>query len=125
MLGAGSGNSAGEYLGTLADALSKSGYILVVNMVDLIGTELADLSALAAVSGIAAAGCGISNLSCCRSGLCSVICGLDYFLCGGHYFVIHFYIRLFPEYIGKTFSFHKFMRYTMPVLKSERQVILV
>ena len=43
MESAGSGNSSGKDLGTLAYALSESADILVIDVVDLICAELADL----------------------------------------------------------------------------------
>jgi hypothetical protein len=43
MISAGSGYSSGKDLGTLAYALSKSAYVFVIDVVDLISTELADL----------------------------------------------------------------------------------
>ena len=44
MKSAGAGDSSGKDLGTLAYALLKSGNVLIVDMIDLIGAELADLS---------------------------------------------------------------------------------
>jgi hypothetical protein len=43
MISAGSGDSSGKDLGTLAYALSESAYVFVIDMVDLISAELADL----------------------------------------------------------------------------------
>ena len=43
MISAGSGDSSGKDLGALAYALSKSAYVFVIDMVDLISAELADL----------------------------------------------------------------------------------
>ncbi len=44
MKSAGAGDSSGKDLGTLAYALLESGNVLIVDMIDLIGAELADLS---------------------------------------------------------------------------------
>jgi hypothetical protein len=41
---AGTVDSSGKNLSALADALSESGNVLIVDVLDLIGTELADLS---------------------------------------------------------------------------------
>ncbi len=79
VLSASSGNSAGQNLGTLAYALSQSGYILIVDMIDLISAEDANLLVLAAVYGRTRGSYG-------SNGSLSYGC----FLCNiGHYFVIH------------------------------------
>lgn len=90
VLSASSGNSAGQNLGTLAYALSESGYILIVDMIDLICAEYANLLVLAAtVSGRTRSSYGSSG-------------SLRYgFLCNvGHYFVIHF-ITHYPSILFK------------------------
>ena len=75
VLCASSGYSSGEDLGALAYALSESCYILIVDVLDLVGAEKADLLALASLH---------LGASC---GSLGSICGL---IDGGYnYFVIH------------------------------------
>lgn len=85
MLCAGSLNSAGQDLGTLAEAMLKSCNILIVDMLDLICTEHTYLSALVAVYRVLTSNlCG----SCC---LCLCV-----FFNNIHYFVIHCILRISP-----------------------------
>lgn len=95
VLSASSGNSAGQNLGTLADALSESCNVLVIDMSDLVCTELTYLSALVTVHSVRT--CAASYR--CRGSL------FGSGLFGGHDFVIHF-IPLFIRLTDK-FSFHK------------------
>ncbi len=86
VLCASSGNSAGQNLGTLADALSESCDVLVIDMSDLVCAELTYLSTLVTVHSI-------------RTCAASYRCGSSFFgsgLFGGHDFVIHFMPLFIP-----------------------------
>ena len=109
MISAGSGDSSGKDLGALAYALGKSFDVLVINVLDLVCTELANLSALASV-----------HYGTCRCCLGSCLNGL--LGCVGYnYFVIHYSSQLFRY--GKCFSFHKFEKGAISRL--EREIVLV
>ncbi len=95
MLCTSTGNSAGKDLGTLANAFRKTLYILVIDMLNLIRTELANLSTLTSVHRSTS---GLYSLNCCR--LCYCLFGI------GYDFGIHFITHNFLSK-EETFSFHK------------------
>lgn len=64
MLCAGTGDSSRKDLCALGDILSQAGYILVIDLVDMIGAELADL--------LASAHCGTVRLGRVSFGLLSI-----------------------------------------------------
>ena len=112
VLSASSGNSAGQNLGTLAYALSESGYILVIDVIDLIGAEDANLLVLSAVYGRTGGSYGSSG-GLCYGFLCNV----------RHYFVIHCIKHTIPRFLSKgSFSFHSIDE---PTASSERKIVVV
>jgi hypothetical protein len=91
MLCTSTGNSAGKDLGALAYALGKTLDILVIDVLDLVRTELANLSALTSVHRCTSR---LYSLNCCLCG-CYCLFGI------GYDFGIHFISRTFPYTTGK------------------------
>ena len=70
MHGAGTGHSAGQDLASVRNILAQLGSILIIDVLDLVGTELADLSAASVVSGTLGALRTLSTLGALGSFFC-------------------------------------------------------